>query len=263
MGSDETPISTEQTAVWKPYRYVDCDDNGYEALVSVYQDPRLELLAKNHREDELIQAAHRVRPFIHPGKRIFLLTSLPLDTLPPTHLTTVDELGEALGGLPAMDSLTKASAHQVFKDLLAEDGSVCAYSFKSALRHTFCTSTQKKVSSDREKRHSPCDFPSDSTLWRWIREFAQAEGLERQRIVHERRGRAQGGGASWTYLYHRPGEPVDEAMLREREAEALEIQPEDAIAISPAPFVGDADETDAPEWDDVPPATPEDYPQRE
>ena len=65
---------------------------------------------------------------------------------------------------------------QVFKDLLAEDGYVCAISFKTVLRHTFCTSTQKETSSDREKRHSPCDFPSDSTLWRWIREFAKAEG---------------------------------------------------------------------------------------
>ena len=157
-----------------------------------------------------------------------------------------------------MDSLTKASAYQVFLDYLAEDGYVCAYSFQSALQHTFCTATGKKVSSDREKRQSPCDFPSDSTLWRWIREFAQAEGLERQRVVHERRGRAEGGGASWTYLYHRPGEPIDEATVREREAETLEIEPCDDITVASvlakrAVF----SDSDAPEWGDLPSCAPD------
>jgi hypothetical protein len=40
----------------------------------------------------MIQAAHRIRPLLTAGKTIYLLSNLPIEELPPTRLTTLDEL---------------------------------------------------------------------------------------------------------------------------------------------------------------------------
>ena len=91
---DDALLDTEsiKTDNWRAYQYVDAQGNGYAVEVREYKDPRLNIILHTYREQELVQAAHRIRPALYPGKRIFLLTNLPLDSLPPTRLTTVKEL---------------------------------------------------------------------------------------------------------------------------------------------------------------------------
>jgi len=93
---DEEPI--DDTMVkdgnWRPYQYREEETgNGYAVEVREYKDKRLNLLLKTYREYEIAQAAHRIRPLLYPGeKKIWLLTNLPIDELPPTKLTTLDEI---------------------------------------------------------------------------------------------------------------------------------------------------------------------------
>jgi hypothetical protein len=88
---DDTMI---KDANWRPYQYrEEPSGNGYAVEVREYKDKRLNLLLKTYREYEIAQAAHRIRPLLYPGqKKIWLLTNLPIDELPPTKLTTLDEI---------------------------------------------------------------------------------------------------------------------------------------------------------------------------
>lgn len=93
---DEAPI--DDTMVkdgnWRPYQYREEETgNGYAVEVREFKDKRLNLLLKTYREYEIAQAAHRIRPILYPGeKKIWLLTNLPIDELPPTKLTKLDEI---------------------------------------------------------------------------------------------------------------------------------------------------------------------------
>ena len=92
---DPAPLNDEMVrdSNWKPYQYRDENGNGYAVEVREYKDKRLNLLLKTYREYEIAQAAHRIRPLLYPGeKRIWLLTNLPIDELPPTKVTSLDEL---------------------------------------------------------------------------------------------------------------------------------------------------------------------------
>ena len=79
---------------WRPYQYRDeATGNGYAVEVREYKDERLNLLLKISREYEIAQAAHRIRLLLYPGERkIWLLTNLPIDELPPTQITDLDEI---------------------------------------------------------------------------------------------------------------------------------------------------------------------------
>jgi hypothetical protein len=79
---------------WRPYQYREAETgNGYAVEVREYKDPRLNLLLKTYREYEIAQAAHRIRPLLYPGeKKIWLLTNLPIDELPPTKVTDLNEI---------------------------------------------------------------------------------------------------------------------------------------------------------------------------
>jgi len=46
------------------------------------------------REDEIIQVAHRIRPDNHEGE-IWLLTNIPIDSLPPDELLTMRQVMDA------------------------------------------------------------------------------------------------------------------------------------------------------------------------
>jgi hypothetical protein len=228
---DEIPISMERETVWKRYRYTDSEGNGYEAKTEAYADARVQMLARLCCEQELVQAAHRVRPIRHADREIYLITSLPIDDLPPTQLTTVNDLAQAVGGMPEVNRIDKRVAHEVFKDVLAGEEMVWSVAFKSALRQTFCNHIISNVDSEDAKREAWCDFPNDSTIWRWLREFAQAEGLERTRVVIDRRHRAQGGGGTWLYVYH--PEHLDEATVRAQFAPDLDIEEADVVWVEP------------------------------
>jgi hypothetical protein len=79
---------------WRPYRYREEETgNGYAVEVREFKDKRLNLLLKTYREYEIAQAAHRIRPLLYPGeKKIWLLTNLPIDELPPTKVTDLNEI---------------------------------------------------------------------------------------------------------------------------------------------------------------------------
>ena len=92
---DDEPINDEMVkdGNWREYQWQDNEGNGRAVEVREYKDKRLNLLLKTYREYEIAQAAHRIRPLLYPGeKRIWLLTNLPIDELPPTKLTTLDEI---------------------------------------------------------------------------------------------------------------------------------------------------------------------------
>lgn len=79
---------------WRPYQYREEETgNGYAVEVREFKDQRLNLLLKTYREYEIAQAAHRIRPILSPGeKKIWLLTNLPIDELPPTKVTDLNEI---------------------------------------------------------------------------------------------------------------------------------------------------------------------------
>ena len=79
---------------WRPYQYREAETgNGYAVEVREFKDKRLNLLLKTYREYEIAQAAHRIRPLLYPGeKKIWLLTNLPIDELPPTKVTALSEI---------------------------------------------------------------------------------------------------------------------------------------------------------------------------
>ena len=79
---------------WRPYQYREEETgNGYAVEVREYKDKRINLLLKTYREYEIAQAAHRIRPLLYPGeKKIWLLTNLPIDELPPTKVTDLNEI---------------------------------------------------------------------------------------------------------------------------------------------------------------------------
>ena len=78
---------------FRPYQYQDENGDGREVEVREFKDERLNMLLKTSREYEIAQAAHRIRLLLSPGeKKIWLLTNLPIDGLPPTKLTTLAEI---------------------------------------------------------------------------------------------------------------------------------------------------------------------------
>jgi DNA polymerase III delta prime subunit len=60
-------------------------------VANYHADADLAALMYQHREAEILQAAHRARPIRHPVD-IWLLTNLPIDQLPPDELLTVNDL---------------------------------------------------------------------------------------------------------------------------------------------------------------------------
>ena len=56
----------------------------------LWNDPDLQTILHQIREQEIVQSIHRVRPVLST-KPIWLLTSLPVDNLPPTNLSTMFE----------------------------------------------------------------------------------------------------------------------------------------------------------------------------
>ena len=91
---NDTPLDTQsiKEGNWRPYQYVDVQGNGYAVEVREFKDERLNMILHTYREQELIQAAHRIRPVLYPGKRVHLLMNIPLDELPPSRVTTIKEL---------------------------------------------------------------------------------------------------------------------------------------------------------------------------
>ena len=241
----EAPISAETEMRWEKYAYQDCDGYGYQVKVRRYIDQRVNMLAKLQREHEILQAAHRTRPLLHDGRRIFLLTALPIPSLPPTRLMTVDDLAASLGEMPVGDRFTKAVGKGVIERCYEEgEGMFCTKDIKAALQQAFFTLAKRNSLNTDEKRQLWRDFPSDATIWRWIREVAQELGLERTQVIVDRYDRPDNGksasrpqGVTWFYVYHRCDLTEDE--VRAMYALEVDIEPVDRILLSDTAYPSD------------------------
>jgi Domain of unknown function (DUF3854) len=243
--NDEEPISMETEERWERYPYRDCNGHSYEVKQRRYVDERVELLSRLFKEDELVQAAHRVRPLLHEGRHIYLLTNLPLNELPPTRLVTLDALAATLDATPKpvdhRGHLTFDFFNDFTKGFLAENGVVWLESLKPVLQQTLVKMAIDNSHGEDDQRQSSCDLPSDSTLKRWLKRLALSEGWNRSTVTVEHRTPDRGGGATWILVYHE--EELDEYQVRADYAQAMGIGCDDLVTVEPLPWT-DADRLD-------------------
>lgn len=85
---DHMPHSADVEYRWRPYGMVDDNGDDWEAHIVDVRDREVSRWLHLGREQEMVQAAHRIRPIIRADhrKRIWVLTSVPLPGLPPTRL---------------------------------------------------------------------------------------------------------------------------------------------------------------------------------
>lgn len=74
-------------AIWQRYEGLNL-----EVKVSGYADPRLNELLLFHRNHEMGQMIHRIRPLQDASKTIWILSDIPIPGIPPTYLMTVAEM---------------------------------------------------------------------------------------------------------------------------------------------------------------------------
>lgn len=218
----EEPISMETEKVWKNYNYQDYQGQQYQALVKQYVDPRVEMVARLHREDEMVQAAHRIRGVNHDDRQILIISQLPIEELRPTLLTTLKDYTKITG--QSEDLIESACDY-----LLQEDGYFNLNRLKSLLSETLVNSAIKNtLYSSSDQRQSRSGFPSDSSLQRQMKRFARLRELQKSRVTVQIRGQDQGGGGTWSYVYHE--EPLSSEQEKRIQAEykqqVLEQQPE-------------------------------------
>ena len=80
------------------YNYVDDNGDGWAYPIgNFWGDPDLETIVTAYREEEIIHAAHRVRP-VFQKTDVWLLTNIPIDDLPPCRLLSMGEVLSAPGG---------------------------------------------------------------------------------------------------------------------------------------------------------------------
>ncbi|MCH8295176.1 DUF3854 domain-containing protein [Candidatus Poribacteria bacterium] len=234
FANDDEPISMDTLEVFKAYDYVDCDGNGYETLVKCFVDDRVQLLARTFREDEIMQAAHRIRPLLTGGKQIVLLTDLPINDLPPTRLTTLDDLAASLDidieVENGHDQISQGFFNDIVEQLMAENESFCFEWMKAALSQTLVKCSIRDINSENDQRQSPPTLVADSTLKRWLNQFAREKGWHRSKVSVVRRNPKRGGGATWVVVYHEDPE-LDSALVRTDYAELMDLQPGDNIII--------------------------------
>jgi len=89
-------LDLSSTERWVSFNYQDVNGSGYEVRITDFADERLRKIAAFTRECEIVQCARRIRDTLSPGKRIYLLTNLPIEELPPSQLVTLEELAERL-----------------------------------------------------------------------------------------------------------------------------------------------------------------------
>jgi len=90
-------LSRDRKQVTRPYYLTSSPGMSWATDVDVYKDSDLQAFYERLREGEMTQAAFRIRPLEGPHKLILVLSSLPLEGLPPTELMTMPELEGRLG----------------------------------------------------------------------------------------------------------------------------------------------------------------------
>ena len=210
VGSEE-PISMETELVWKHYNYQDWDGQQYQALVRQYVDSRVEMVARLHREDEMVQAAHRIRGVNNDDRQILIISQLPIEELKATSLTTLQDYASGQG--------QETDEVESGLDWLLEDrGYFSANQLKSLLSERTDNSAIKNTIYSRSvERQSQSGFPSFRTLERRVERYGSLRQLGRSRINVYQRGTEQGGGATWCYVYH-------DGPLTEAQIEAIKVE---------------------------------------
>ncbi len=206
----EDPISMETEWVWKNYNYQDYQGQQYQAQVRQYVDPRVEQVARLFREDEMVQAAHRIRGVNHQDREILIISQLPIEELKPTCLTTLKDYAQNQG--------QKIDAIESGLDWLLEDqGYFNAKQLKSLLSETNVNlAIKNNINSQTDERESQYRFVSDSTLERRVKKQAEILGLRRSRVTVEVRDAERGGGATHCYVYHQ--DPLTAEQVEEIKA---------------------------------------------
>ena len=212
----EEPISMETEMVWKNYNYQDYQGQQYQALVKQYVDPRVEMVARLHREDEMVQAAHRIRGVNHQDRQILIISQLPIEELRPTLLTTLKDYTKMAG--QTEDLIESACDY-----LLQEDGYFNLNRLKSLLSETLVNPAIKNtLYSPSDQRQSLSGFPSDSSLQRQMKRLARLRELQKSRVTVEIRGQDQGGGGTWNCIYHE--EPLSAEQVERIQVEYQEMK---------------------------------------
>ncbi|MBU0580096.1 MAG: nucleoside-triphosphatase [Candidatus Margulisbacteria bacterium] len=117
---NSSPLDFTIEKILKSY---DCEIRGknYGIETPISKDKRVQSLLNISREAEVNQAAHRIRPLLEDGKKIYLITSLPIPDLEPTKLLTFSELTTELHTKKKINELIKENGgEQKVKEVLNE-----------------------------------------------------------------------------------------------------------------------------------------------
>jgi hypothetical protein len=209
---DSEPLDDEmiKDGNWRPYQYREAETgNGYAVEAREFKDKRLNLLLKTYREYEIAQAAHRIRPILYPGeKKIWLLTNLPIDELPPTKLTTLDEI------IAETDPMFLA-----FKDEVARIQTQYSGVWMDYAKITFDTlvidniSIYNDVNRKKGKKTAKKNL-SKRTLRRWFEKAVKALGYVSANVVVDCN--------VWLKVYHNGN--LDQNKIRQLYAEVKGIE---------------------------------------
>ena len=196
----------------------------------------------------MVQAAHRIRGGNHQDRQILIISQLPIEELRPTLLTTLKDYTKITG--QAEDPIESACDY-----LLQEDGYFNLNRLKSLLSGTLVNSAIKNtLYSPSDQRQSLSGFGSDSSLQRQMKRLARLRELQKSRVSVEIRGQAQGGGATWSYVYHEEALSVEqveriqveyqEMKLTEKpelRADEVKVRVEPELAAVESPFIMEAE----------------------
>lgn len=195
---DPNPLNPEVRRVWRRYAYRAENGSGMEALVWEFADERLNMILKHHREKEIIQAAHRIRPLLHANRTIYLLTNLPIDELPPKQLTTLNQLTEN----------DQSEVYEAFKVMVDKVLDTYSGVWSQLLEGEKCRKDMPVIYIPIYNRHVLATFLSDCnkrTIRRWLAKAASDLILEAKTLVFGRNVRVK--------VWHRPGQ-LDEMKIR-------------------------------------------------
>lgn len=138
-----------------PFAHYRADDGlARSGVVSgFWNDDDLQLVLDQLRMAEIVQSAHRVRPVLAP-KPIWLLTSLPVEDLPPTELLSVRELFDTP---PGVDPYIWPLIVEYGREKLAQRGFVTAADYVDLL------GVQRKAANNYVDSLAAC-FPNEFPL---------------------------------------------------------------------------------------------------
>lgn len=215
IGGDRVNMDTHR--VWEQYDYRDSNGKGYQVQVRRYQDERVERMARIYRENEMVQAAHRVRPVVNSGNReVIILSNIPIPQLAPTHLTSAEDLSKS--SMPIDPRSIKSNkvllreATRIAKEVMFENGYIRAELLEPALRLWFDNYANKNTFDENVEPPSLSGFPVLRTLERWVKNIANEEGWDSLRCTVTNRYDFNGTGTVNVVVYHDGTVGIEEVL---------------------------------------------------